>query len=146
MDQGAYVLVINLPERARANAEEIESANTKGECDFESGYYLYVGSANNGLHSTLERHIKKDAKKNCRTHWHIDYLLKQGLVEEIWMFETARNVEPKIAELLSKHYRRPIKVAGDGCECSNQLFYAGLGEDIPQSSTMIDHTLKDELN
>jgi len=44
------------------------------------GYYVYVGSALGGLASRLRRHLRSEK----RLHWHIDYLLRQAAVAQIW--------------------------------------------------------------
>ncbi len=47
---------------------------------FPLGYYVYVGSALGGLHGRLRHHLKSEK----RLHWHIDYLLQQATVAQIW--------------------------------------------------------------
>ena len=51
-----------------------------GIYDFPPGYYVYVGSALAGLHGRLKHHLKSEK----RLHWHIDYLLQQATVVQIW--------------------------------------------------------------
>jgi Uri superfamily endonuclease len=48
--------------------------------DLPPGYYVYVGSALAGLHGRLKHHLKSEK----RLHWHIDYLLQQATVAQIW--------------------------------------------------------------
>ncbi len=44
------------------------------------GYYVYIGSALVGLSSRLRHHLRSEK----RLHWHIDYLLRQAAVAQIW--------------------------------------------------------------
>jgi Uri superfamily endonuclease len=43
-----------------------------GKFYFPKGYYIYTGSAQNGLEGRIARHLRKKKK----LYWHIDYLLK----------------------------------------------------------------------
>jgi Uri superfamily endonuclease len=51
-----------------------------GTHEFPSGYYIYVGSALRGLNIRLKRHLKEGKS----LHWHIDYLLPQATIIQIW--------------------------------------------------------------
>lgn len=48
--------------------------------DFPPGYYVYIGSALGGVHGRLSHHLKSEK----RLYWHIDYLLQQAKVVQIW--------------------------------------------------------------
>ena len=76
---GTYILMIELTEAIPINVGRL------GIHIFESGYYLYTGSALNGLVSRISRHIRSD--KPC--HWHIDYLTQAGRVTGIF-WDTGR--------------------------------------------------------
>ncbi|MEM2899874.1 MAG: DUF123 domain-containing protein [Thermoplasmata archaeon] len=143
MDKGTYVLVINFQENAKENGDMREKKEGK---NFDSGYYLYVGRADDCLKTKIENHIKKNEKRGCRTHTYVNSILNEGEVEEIWTFETDKNIYSKISEILSKHYRRMIEKGENGCECTNDLFYVGLGDDLCEYSMMIDNMLENELN
>jgi len=60
------VSVPNLPEAA-----ENRSCRRPGQIPFPAGWYVYTGSARNGLAQRVGRHLRH----NKRKHWHIDYLL-----------------------------------------------------------------------
>ncbi|MFP4052091.1 MAG: GIY-YIG nuclease family protein, partial [Thermoplasmata archaeon] len=64
--KGIYTLVIELKE------DKVIEVGAIGNIDFDKGYYVYVGSAQNGLEARIERHLSDEKK----IHWHIDYLLK----------------------------------------------------------------------
>ena len=51
-----------------------------GTHPFETGYYLYFGSALNSLEGRLRRHLRSDKK----LHWHIDFLSAKATIEAIW--------------------------------------------------------------
>jgi len=42
-----------------------------GRCGFRKGYYVYCGSAMNGLAARIARHQRRVKK----LHWHVDHLL-----------------------------------------------------------------------
>ena len=42
-----------------------------GRVNFLAGWYVYTGSARNGLHQRIRRHLRRETRK----HWHIGYLL-----------------------------------------------------------------------
>lgn len=112
---GTYVLVAELSEVERLRIGRL------GTFDFEPGSYLYVGSALNGLRSRVGRHIR-----GGRTHWHIDYLLAHASLRGVWIFESPRRLECRIAEVLSRHLPRPIRGFGaSDCRCPGHLFYVG---------------------
>jgi|GEM_PF-3566061 len=149
MDKGTYVLVINFQDKRKKSKTNEKEGEWLGDDNlgksFDSGYYLYVGRADGCLKSKLENHIKRNEKEDCGTHTYVNNILSEGEVEEIWTFETEKNICPKISEILSKHYRRIIVKGENGCECGNDLFYAGLGDDIYEYSTMIDNILENDL-
>lgn len=64
-DRGAYCLLIYL------RGDRQVTVGRLGHFRFPKGYYVYCGSAMNGLAARVARHHR--ATK--RIHWHIDYLL-----------------------------------------------------------------------
>ena len=74
VEGGTYALVAGLKKSCNLRIGKL------GIYDFPVGYYVYAGSALNGLSSRLKRHLR--IKK--RLHWHIDYLLQKADIEEIW--------------------------------------------------------------
>jgi Uri superfamily endonuclease len=71
---GTYALIILTRNWLRLRIGKL------GIHDFPPGYYVYVGSALAGLHGRLKHHLKPEK----RLHWHIDYLLQQAIVAQIW--------------------------------------------------------------
>lgn len=71
---GTYVLVLQVTDPISIEVGRL------GTWWFDRGWYLYVGSALSGLGPRLARHLR--SRKRC--HWHIDYLLGQASVREVW--------------------------------------------------------------
>ncbi|HCZ07355.1 MAG TPA: DUF123 domain-containing protein [Thermotogae bacterium] len=66
----------------------------------DSGYYVYVGSAMNGLLQRIHRHLSKEKNK----HWHIDFLLEKGEILLAVLIPENHGVESSIALSLSRHF------------------------------------------
>ena len=86
--KGSYVLIIKLERREKLKIGAL------GEIEFEKGYYAYVGSAMNSIEKRVERHSKRDKILK----WHIDYLLRQAKIKNIFCQENNEKEECKIAE------------------------------------------------
>lgn len=92
-----------------------------GRMSFEKGFYLYVGSAQNGIEQRAKRHLRKRKKK----FWHIDYLLSNSSaqVKEVWIKEGKKR-ECELARKLKKRGFKVIKGFGSSdCRCNGHLFY-----------------------
>ncbi len=94
--KGTYVLklFVGHPRKVRIGA--------LGFLRFESGTYVYVGSALNSIEKRVQRHLKKE--KILR--WHLDYLTVQDDVEVIgvYVFENLE-MEEELSLELSKMYK-----------------------------------------
>ena len=111
--KGSYVLLIELKDNRRILIGKL------GKQYFKKGFYLYVGSALNGLENRIRRHLSKKKK----LHWHIDYLLQYANVVCVFYIEGTRRMECLIAESLSKNL---LSISGFGCSdcnCKSHLFY-----------------------
>jgi sugar fermentation stimulation protein A len=63
-DKGGYLMVF-------CNEEPFNKViGSLGERKFEKGYYVYAGSAMQGLEKRIKRHLKK----NKKIRWHLDYI------------------------------------------------------------------------
>jgi len=114
---GTYILVVALERDTRLTIGSL------GGHDLRAGYYLYVGSALNGLRSRLSRHLRPEKKR----HWHIDYLLAIASVCEIWYMESPERHECAWAEAL--RWSGVVEPAAPGfgssdCRCGTHLFYS----------------------
>jgi Uri superfamily endonuclease len=88
---GTYALVI-----AVAKGIVVE-AGKLGKVELPAGYYVYAGSALKGLKSRLQRHLRREK----RLHWHIDYLLQQAEVKEIWYVLSREKLECALNGLIA---------------------------------------------
>lgn len=67
---GLYLLVMRLDGKASI------AAGALGALNYESGWYVYTGSARAGLEQRLARHARVEKK----FHWHIDYFLERAVL------------------------------------------------------------------
>lgn len=95
-----------------------------GTITFPSGYYVYVGSALNGLSKRISRH--KRSKKKLR--WHIDYLLKKARIVETFTHVTDQKLECEFNKKVQALPDARVLVKGFGssdCKCSAHLTFFG---------------------
>ena len=123
---GTYALLIELDTPMDIDVGKI------GSVLFQPGWYCYVGSALNGLRGRVARHLRRDKK----TWWHIDYLLKRAdVVEVVWALSSDR-LECRIAGALRGQSIESIPGFGaSDCRCSSHLFYQ------PDQRTLRRHVL-----
>ena len=113
MSKGIYTLII------RFDKPQAITIGKLGRVSFPAGYYVYVGSALNGLESRIARHLKKEKA----LHWHIDYFLQKTRVEEIIYSPTEKNKECAIAFQLAQKLM-PIPHFGcSDCRCKSHLYF-----------------------
>ena len=112
-EKGTYILKIRLGKGRKI------SYGRKSRF-FKKGFYFYVGSAfgnSLNLKSRILRHLSKEKSK----HWHIDYLLDFGRIEEI--FVSKERVECKVAKELSKKLKPIPNFGSSDCSCFSHLFF-----------------------
>jgi Uri superfamily endonuclease len=80
MAKGIYQLLIYLPKSAWI------VIGKKGRFKFPKGYYVYTGSALNGLGKRIERHLRREKKH----FWHIDYLLDFASIKKVFLFTNGK--------------------------------------------------------
>ncbi|MHA1675066.1 MAG: GIY-YIG nuclease family protein [Promethearchaeota archaeon] len=118
---GSYVLVFRLWESTQARIGAL------GIIDFQSGFYLYVGSAMGGrLFQRVHRHIK--TSKDKKIHWHLDYLLKTAAhiisLEKFLLYPSEERWECELAKLIEHNSDGKIEGFGSSdCKCASHLFY-----------------------
>ena len=114
--KGTYALIINLKKDSI-----IKIGKKLGKINFKKGYYIYVGSAMNGLESRLKRHLSNEKK----LHWHIDYLLKNNNSEiiEILYTTSTRKIECNLSEKISDNAKSIPDFGCSDCECESHLHY-----------------------
>ncbi len=117
---GIYTLIIKL-----SNKKEIK-VGLLGTFVFPKGYYVYTGSAQNGLEKRINRHLSSEKK----LHWHIDYLLCYAKVIKVVRY-VGRKDECKLNSVTGKSAvaTQIVKKFGSSdCNCLTHLYYF---EDIP---------------
>lgn len=116
--KGTYSLIVFL---ARGQAIRIGAL---GVFKFPRGYYLYIGSAMNGLAVRLARHLRADKKK----FWHIDYLLEHARIQRIWGVADDIRYECLWAQAaLAMPGARIVapRFGASDCNCATHLIYFG---------------------
>lgn len=94
-----------------------------GEFDFPAGYYVYTGSAMNGLENRIDRHLRKCKK----LHWHIDYLLLHSEIIDVVTHITDKQMECEYNSIIANLPDAAIivpKFGSTDCRrCSSHLVY-----------------------
>lgn len=112
--KGIYLLII---ESKNLRKKEI---GAKGEIEFRSGRYIYVGSAQNGVEKRVKRHISD--KKN--KHWHIDYLLEETAVKDVMIYGEGKREECRTASIMKDKFEYVKDFGCSDCSCDSHLFYS----------------------
>ena len=115
-DGGTYALVTILGVECRLQVGKL------GIHSLVPGYYVYVGSALGGLSGRLGHHLRSEKK----LHWHIDYLLREVEVVQIWYAFGQLKLECTwnaiVGDLPGAMSSTPGFGASD-CRCSSHLTY-----------------------
>jgi Uri superfamily endonuclease len=111
--KGIYALLIDL-ERDK----DIGVGNL-GSIYLPRGHYLYIGSAMNGIEGRVKRHLGKKKK----THWHIDYLLKQAKISDAYYLKGEKKQECIWAKRMAGKFKVIKKFGSSDCDCIGHLFY-----------------------
>jgi Uri superfamily endonuclease len=115
-DSGTYALVMPLGVRLRLRAGRL------GIYSLIPGYYVYTGSALGGLSGRLRHHLKLEK----RLHWHIDHLLREAAVAQIWYALGQLRLECTWNAILRGLPGAISSIPGFGasdCQCSSHLTY-----------------------
>lgn len=116
MKSGIYNLIIRL-----AKSEEIR-VGCLGTFVFHRGFYVYTGSAQNGLEKRINRHLS-DKKK---FHWHIDYLLSYAKIVKVFKYKGNKVAECELSRLMSRNDCAHVvvnKFGSSDCNCQTHLYY-----------------------
>ncbi len=125
---GCYSLLISLRQRKSVRVGKL------GVSVFPDGFYVYTGSAMNGLTPRLRRHLSRE--KTLR--WHIDYLLAlpEACIERLIVYPPRRNQECRQNRRIGAHPEAVVllkKFGASDCKsgCAAHLFY------FPKSSSVL---------
>ena len=116
MNRGIYCLVIQLLQQCQIKV------GCLGTFKFSSGFYVYVGSAQNNLERRIARHLRR--VKKC--HWHIDYLLQYGEIIDVYSYEGEKDMECSISHKIGNLKNATIPAKGFGssdCDCISHLWF-----------------------
>jgi Uri superfamily endonuclease len=115
---GIYHLVLRL------QADTAIRVGQLGEFSFPAGYYVYTGSAMNGLEARLARH----RKRRKRLRWHIDFLLRRAELVTVIAIATTDRMECERNRAVLAQPEAQVVVRGFGssdCRCPAHLIYFG---------------------
>ena len=87
-DKGSYLLIFynHIPFK--------KSIGSLGEREFKKGYYVYAGSALQGLDKRIARH----ARKSKKIRWHLDYISPGSMkLEKVYPFRRPDRIEAALA-------------------------------------------------
>jgi Uri superfamily endonuclease len=118
MGKGIYCLVLS-------GAGGPVRVGALGELFFPSGFYVYTGSAlgPGGVPARVGRHIRTAVTPGSRTHWHIDYLLRNPSFRLVAVYcaETEERMECNVAGAVGGD---EVKQFGcSDCSCASHLFF-----------------------
>jgi len=89
VDKGSYLLVL-----CNERDQKIQ-IGALGERSFKKGYYVYVGSAMQGLSKRIKRHLSNQKI----TRWHLDYICPAKLkVDKVFPVNRIDRLEEKLAQ------------------------------------------------
>jgi Uri superfamily endonuclease len=111
--KGIYLLLLQLDE-----SQQISVGRLRVQY-FSKGFYVYVGSAFNGIESRVNRHLSNDKKH----FWHIDYLLDKASVFEAVLIPTEEKLECTLAMALREKLLGISRFGSSDCDCPGHLFF-----------------------
>ncbi len=126
MVKGIYILI------ARLEQDRDIKIGALGRTHFKAGFYLYVGSAKNGLEQRISRHLREKKKK----HWHIDHLLEYAKVVDVKIKTGGSENECLLAKKVSEFTSAMENFGSSDCRCKGHLFYHP--EDLSSLSQELD--------
>ena len=102
---GIYVLIFHL------SNDVTMTIGKRGELDFQSGWYGYVGSGKSGVEARVRRHLRT----HDRPHWHLDYLMHLGKPTTAIIGHTEESLEcPLVRHLETVFLVVPATAAAQG--------------------------------
>jgi sugar fermentation stimulation protein A len=111
---GSYVLELYL-----ADGREIQVGRL-GVAYFPVGWYLYAGSALNGLSPRIERHIRVEKSR----HWHVDALREYADLASIYVIQSRDRLECTVAASIASldgSFQPLARFGASDCHCPTHL-------------------------
>ena len=115
MNRGTYCLILRVDEPRTVQIGKL------GRGFFSEGYYVYVGSALNGLEQRVARHLSQLKKK----HWHVDYLLEYAKIIGTRKIHSVNRRECTLSEKVGNISQGiPMQKFGSSdCRCTTHLYF-----------------------
>ncbi|MCS7134899.1 MAG: GIY-YIG nuclease family protein [Candidatus Aenigmarchaeota archaeon] len=114
--KGTYILLIFIKRGVQIRIGAL------GKIYFKRGYYCYIGSAF-GKTITIEKRVGRHLKRDKKSKWHIDYLLKNKNVKIIDVITFPnKKIECKIAKNFSKYFKGVKNFGCSDCKCNTHLY------------------------
>lgn len=112
---GAYCLLINCRKTQSIDIGRL------GAIEFAKGFYIYVGSALNGIEKRISRHLRKEKRR----FWHIDYFLSNRYVnvDSIYCLKSNKKMECNIAVKVNSIAKSINGFGSSDCKCRSHLFF-----------------------
>lgn len=110
---GAYQLLIRL------RLGRTLTVGALGRIDFQPGWYVYSGSARNGLAQRIQRHLRREK----RMHWHVDHLLAVADGVEAFVSPGLDRSECELHAGLPRGGTPIIGFGSSDCRCVSHLAY-----------------------
>ena len=111
--KGSYLLLMKLTDKDTIQIGKL------GQIDFKKGFYVYIGSAINGLEQRINRHLRDEKK----LHWHIDFLLKSSEIINVFYKENSFKEECILSNEFKKKLQSVKSFGCSDCKCKSHLFY-----------------------
>ena len=105
-NSGIYVLIFHL------SNDVTMTIGKRGELDFQSGWYGYVGSGKPGVEARV------------RPHWHLDYLMHLGKPTTAIIGHTEESLECPLVRHLETIFLVVPRFGSSDCRCSRHLFHS----------------------
>jgi Uri superfamily endonuclease len=135
MQPGTYILVLKVEQPLRLKIGAL------GTFAFPAGYYLYVGSALNGLAGRLRRHLRREKPPR----WHVDYLRRHADLAEIWYTISDERLECRWAAaaraLPGANLPAPRFGASD-CACPAHLVHLPAAPNLEAFQAQVTHQVR----
>ncbi|GIW46260.1 MAG: hypothetical protein KatS3mg078_0137 [Deltaproteobacteria bacterium] len=104
LKKGVYLLITELRESRYIEVGKL------GVFFFPGGYYIYTGSAMNGISQRVGRHVSQ----RKRLKWHIDYFLRYGVVKGIVVLSSEDKIECRVNQMVKALFKGRIIAPGFG--------------------------------
>ena len=112
--KGSYILV------AKLDVEKEIPVGSLGVVAFQEGFYAYLGSALGGFKSRVNRHLIKSKTPK----WHIDYLLNEASLLQVFLCETERRLECLLSRVMIDEISFIPDFGSSDCRCQSHLYFA----------------------